>query len=764
MDLNTLTLYLVAGAVSFGLCIVLLVGARLQPDTRLLKSCAGAIGLLAAGFVVSGFGPSLPRWMTVMGTNIVLLSSGAVLYSGFFAYFNDRAPVLDRVGWAIVALTGLPFWYWGLIEPDGHYRSAVYSLAAAAINVRTAVLLVRLAIQRKRMVPIWVLAALFGIVTVWMAARGVFSLMEQTPPAAQRGANPTSWITVFWYIVLVSFMSFCVFWMEFTRPRAPRSDRGWRAEADFSLVRYFSNRLLLLWSLVAILLLGVAGELGLIYAKSFEWERARMSQVAESTNEAYVNHSRQIISQVDTLLQAVRGFYLHSHSIPETERFIQGLPFDRASIGNVYLISPQGTIVISHDAATLGRPAQDRDYFQFHSVHGEDHIFIGTVEVGRITGKLDFRVTRRINNPDGTFAGVALATVNPEALSRYYGELAVGSQNVAALIGTLDQKMRARNPAAPLESWQTRVDSPLWNALNLRDSGRYTNVSAVDGVARTYTYKRVGELPLVMVTGFSERDLSASVSESMQWTVLGAIMATGTMLVLATLLTIEIRRRNDQDNFLSMLSHELKTPLSVLRMAVGGEGTLSANTRKHAQQSIQDMDTIIYRCLQVDRLQQQGHTVALQTCQVAELLSALQTASLAPDRMQLSAAELPTLQTDPQLLSIALNNLVDNALKYAAPQSVIRINACQQVHKRRAGILMTVSNTVGHAGWPNADRVFKKYHRGPRAHSTTGSGLGLYLVHTVARLLGGWVRYVPAEGEVRFALWIPLATGQRKWL
>jgi signal transduction histidine kinase len=757
MDLNTLTLYLVAGAVSFGLCIVLLVGARLRPDARLLKSCAGAIALLSLGFVVSGFGLSLPRWMTVMGTNMVLLSAGAVFYAGFCAYYHDRAPVFDRVGWGVVALTAMPFWYWGLVEPDGHYRAAVFSFANAVINVRTAGVLIRTAAKTNRTVPVWVLAALFSVASVWMAARGIASLLESTPPVSQRGANPTSWITVFWYIIMVSLLSLFVFWMEFTHRAAHRAGGSVGAGAAFSLVRYFSNRLLLLWSVITILLLGAAGGLGLMYAKSFDWESARLTHAAEASNDAFVHHSLQVFSQVDTVLQAVRGYYLQSRSIALTERFIQGLPFDRANFGNVYLINPTGTIVISHDPEILGRTVTDRDYFLFHSTHSEDRIFIGSVEVGRITGKLDFRVTRRINNPDGSFAGVVLATVNPETLSRYYSELAVGSQNVAALIGTLDQKIRARNPAAPLESWQTRVDSPLWNALTLRDSGRYTNASAVDGVPRTFTYKQVGDLPLVMVTGFSERDLSASVRESVQWAVLGAITAAVAMLVLAALLTIEIRRRNEQDKFLSMLSHELKTPLSVLRMALGTEGSLSANTRKHAQQSVQDMDTIIYRCLQVDRLQHKGHPQVAQACQVGEVLSALQTASMAPERLQISAQALPMLHTDPQLLSIALNNLMDNALKYAAPHSEIRVSACQQMHKRSAGILITVANTAGSAGMPDAGKVFKKYYRGARAHSMTGSGLGLYLVHTVARLLGGWVRYAPQAQEVRFELWVPLA-------
>jgi signal transduction histidine kinase len=156
-------------------------------------------------------------------------------------------------------------------------------------------------------------------------------------------------------------------------------------------------------------------------------------------------------------------------------------------------------------------------------------------------------------------------------------------------------------------------------------------------------------------------------------------------------------------------------------------------------------------------LQQHGHILATQSCQVAELMSALQTASAAPERLQIVAPDLPTVQTDPQLLSIALNNLVDNALKYAAPQSAIRISACHQAHKRHDGILMTVTNAAGSVGMPDPGKVFKKYYRGARAHSMTGSGLGLYLVHTVARLLGGWVRYAPQAQEVRFELWVPLA-------
>ncbi len=47
----------------------------------------------------------------------------------------------------------------------------------------------------------------------------------------------------------------------------------------------------------------------------------------------------------------------------------------------------------------------------------DDQLFIAAVEEGRVTGKPHFRITRRLNNPDGSFGGLVLATVNPGLLT-----------------------------------------------------------------------------------------------------------------------------------------------------------------------------------------------------------------------------------------------------------------------------------------------------------------------------------------------------------
>jgi len=610
--------------------------------------------------------------------------------------------------------------------------------------------------------PVWTLAALFGLLTLWMATRGLLSVLAVAPAPALRGANPTTWVTVFGYIVLASLVTGGVIWLETSHLANRRKNPTRPGSTTRGLVGFFHRRLRLLWALVLIVLLGIVSEAGVIYAKSFEAEKTRMTRTTELATDTFARHSAQVVNQVDTLLKAVRGFHQQTQSLAAAEAFINSLPFDKETVDNIYLISAQGEVVITHDSAAQGRNTSQRDYFLFHQTNWSDQLFISPVESGVVTGKYHFRITRRVNQPDGSFGGVVLATVVPESFERYYRDLSAGGQNSAALVGIQDHKLRARVPAPPVERWQQPLQTPLWEIMKQSPVGIYSTTSSVDAVERFYAYQQVTQLPLVMVTGFSAADVQSSVLANLRWLLLGSATAVVAVLLLAALLTLEIRRRDEQDRFMAMLSHELKTPLSVLRMTLGLQaepgGHISANARGHAQQAVHDMDAIIERCLQVDRLQQHQWLEQRQTCQPAELLAELQTASAQPQRVVIHAAHLPRVMTDIQLLQVALGNLIDNALKYAASGSLVQVNACTSAHRGQGGqggILFSVVNTPGPAGLPDASQVFQKYYRSPGAHSKTGSGLGLYLVHHIARRLGGWVRYVPGTHQVQFEFWLP---------
>ena len=752
MDWNTLTLYTVAAGLSACLCGVMLVFAHFQAGTHAIRTWAIGILVLSAGFFVSGIGPALPRWMTVIGTNLALIAGIVILNAGVSAYCSQREGITAWWGWAVLSAAAPAFWYWGIVEPNGHYRSVVFSLAVAAVCIPSTVLLVRAARLRMGGKPTWGMALLFGTVTLWMLGRATLLLVAPNPqPPDLRGANPTTWVTVFWYIVLMSLTVIGMMWMEANRIRMRQLEH---TRPVFGFVEYFRKKLLLLWGAVSVLVLGVFGEMGIAYPAFYQMERARLVSAAEHENDSFVEYTLRLVSQVDTILLAVRGFHGQTHSLQDTQTFVQSLSFDKV-IDSIDLVDAAGRIILSGGSAAVGEWVDDHDAFRFHRSTPGDPLFISPVDQGRISGGPQVRFSRRLTHADGAFNGLVWATIATGAFARNYQTLGVETGKFAALLSTQDRKPRVLVPEPSADPWQVPLESPLWQALGQAASGIYEHLSPFDHISRIFVYRKVGDLPLVMVTGFTVDEVTEVVHARMRWLAGTALAILVFTLGLAFLFTLEARRRNDQDRFMSMLSHELRTPLSLIRMSLG-IARMPAAIKIQVERAVGDMNAIIERCLLSDRLLHQRVILALATCQIEEILNEARSASVAPERLRMRMKSLPPCLTDVQLLRVILANLIDNAFKYGAPEGEVDLRASVVPWKRRPGIGIEVINPPGPFGMPDPRRVFEKYYRGPGSHGKTGSGLGLHIAAGLAKKLHGRLSYRPTTEEVRFELWIPL--------
>lgn len=217
----------------------------------------------------------------------------------------------------------------------------------------------------------------------------------------------------------------------------------------------------------------------------------------------------------------------------------------------------------------------------------------------------------------------------------------------------------------------------------------------------------------------------------------------------------ERAHRQDQEKFLSMLTHELKTPLAVISMQVGLPRQ-DERVRARIEQAVADMDMIIERCALAGRLDDHRLTVAPQPCRLPEILDDLLGRRAGTPPFTLHPHPVPPMDTDPQLLKVILGNLLENAEKYGAPSAAIDIEFLEQARDGQPGIEVRVSNLPGPAGRPDADEVFSKYYRAPQAHRQSGSGLGLHLASGLARLLHGQLDYQPTATHIRFVLWLPV--------
>lgn len=212
-------------------------------------------------------------------------------------------------------------------------------------------------------------------------------------------------------------------------------------------------------------------------------------------------------------------------------------------------------------------------------------------------------------------------------------------------------------------------------------------------------------------------------------------------------------QRKEQADFLKMLAHEMKTPLSVVRMVMGGSG-LPAKTHEVVERAVTDMDSIIERLLQVERLEDERIDIQQQRIDLAGLVNNLSLSLPEGERIHSDVHGDVILQSDPQLVRVILSNLLENALKYSPPGSPVFITLKGEAQQ----VSITVENTVGSAGFPNSGQVFNKYYRASLAHQKTGSGLGLYLVKSLTNLLGGSVHYAQEASAVRFSIQMPIGT------
>ncbi len=109
--------------------------------------------------------------------------------------------------------------------------------------------------------------------------------------------------------------------------------------------------------------------------------------------------------------------------------------------------------------------------------------------------------------PDGTFAGVILASINPDQLVRFYQSIDVGRNGVVNILG-LDGFVRA-SQGFKKDISDFRSTGGVLARINTAPAGSFVSAGVVDGVKRVLSYRKVAGLPLVVVVGLGEDEVLA---------------------------------------------------------------------------------------------------------------------------------------------------------------------------------------------------------------------------------------------------------------
>lgn len=203
-------------------------------------------------------------------------------------------------------------------------------------------------------------------------------------------------------------------------------------------------------------------------------------------------------------------------------------------------------------------------------------------------------------------------------------------------------------------------------------------------------------------------------------------------------LELERRHRERQAQFLSMLTHELRTPLSVLRLSLGTLVKSDSDTGRHALQAIEDMNNLINRCNQLDQLEQGRQVVQFTRVRLRELVLEVieKSPSFAGTHIQVEHELF--VWSDVMLLQTILFNLIDNAHKYIRPGGLVRLSVSRirLPGDKEDRVKVQVVNPLTPRALPDPDRMFDKYYRAASAQHKSGTGLGLFIVRGLSALVG----------------------------
>lgn len=216
-----------------------------------------------------------------------------------------------------------------------------------------------------------------------------------------------------------------------------------------------------------------------------------------------------------------------------------------------------------------------------------------------------------------------------------------------------------------------------------------------------------------------------------------------------------------KSEFITLASHQLRTPLSIMQWqleAMHGETQVDPAQVTEMDNAAKRMTAIVNALLQVAKLEGGALEPVMADVDLARLLqnTAQETGCTAQRGVQVrveTAATLPC-RTDAVLLTIVLQNLLENAMKYSKDGGTVVVGAAE------AGGMCTVTVRDDGMGIPQNEQrnVFKKFFRGHnvRKNSTDGTGLGLYIAKMVTEQLGGTLTFESAEGAgTMFTLTLP---------
>jgi diguanylate cyclase (GGDEF)-like protein/PAS domain S-box-containing protein len=343
----------------------------------------------------------------------------------------------------------------------------------------------------------------------------------------------------------------------------------------FSLTRHKHS----LWALPAFGLVLVAALWAATLLQLQSTERALIgSKIRDTENEAasFERYTRQAIKDVDQTARLIKHDF-EQHGTLDLPRFIREGLVKGSGLVVLTIADAQGNVIARSQPSGPFNIA-DREFFQLHAERDTGLLDISKPVVGRASGLSIILLSRRMNHPDGSFAGIVTLAVTPEYFMAYHEDADLGKEGSLGLLG-LDGTFRARHVGGEATSAPDGSGPRLVARTEANVTGSYETRSDVDGGMRIVAYRKLADYPFIVTASQTTNEALDDFYRHRSNYLIIAAVATAVILVffgVVTVLGVRLQRHRgelrDQRRFLETLVDNIPSGITVRSMLPGNIG------------------------------------------------------------------------------------------------------------------------------------------------------------------------------------------------
>ena len=207
-------------------------------------------------------------------------------------------------------------------------------------------------------------------------------------------------------------------------------------------------------------------------------------------------------------------------------------------------------------------------------------------------------------------------------------------------------------------------------------------------------------------------------------------------------------------DFVSNVSHEMKTPIAViknyaelLQMKNASDGE-KAEYARNIEEAAGHLSALISNILKLNKLENQRIDPEIESYDLCGQLEEciLQYEELWDEKeleLEVDMEEKAVIQADPSLMELVWNNLLSNAIKFTEQGGKVTVRQATEAEY----VEVSVSDTGCGMSKESIRHIFDKFYQGDTSHSKEGNGLGLALVKRILVLMNGDIQVVSQEGK-----------------